>query len=281
MGIVKFLTVFDDETNVMLNNENMSRFKIAYLPTFYRYNNESFIDSLNATSYCFSQIDNSKISSFGISSKVFQYAYELISKRAYKLLIVVCPHGKFSPFCKEALIASKRFLRNAVNNNETDMMPVYVVDSKGFGIAPVLMAIKISDMYSTFAMNEELLKGFMTRFAKSSVTYLLTADKNSLGSSENLRAYRITSNRIFPLNLCETTDEKNIDLFIGILTKAIKKSNIKFAASYGAKCSFSTQILATLKHKYNYVPVIEAQYSIPSTIMVGINSLCIHFGDYI
>ena len=281
MGMLKFLTVFDDERNVVLDSGLMSLYKIAYLPAFYRYNNESFLDSLNASSFCFFELDDNEISSYGISSKVFQYVYELVSDRGYKMLIVVCPHGKLSPFYNEANVASKRFLRNAVNNNITDQMPVHVVDSKAFGIAPTLMAMKIADMYATSAMNEGLLKAFIKDFTKSSVTYLLTADKHSVGNSEELRAYRITSNRIFPLNLNGGAESENIDLFVKIITKAIKKSKNRFAASYGACCTFSTNVLTILNKKYNCFPVTEAQFSIPSTKMIGINSLCIHLGDYI
>lgn len=281
MGMVKFLTVFDDEKCMVLNNINMSRYRIAYLPAFYRYNNESFIDSLNATSFSFSKTDKAQISSFGISSGVFQYVYNLASEKGYKMMIVICPHGKQSPYYKEALIASKRHLRNAVNNNETDMMPVYVFDSRAFGIAPTLMAVKIADMYATSAMPVELLKAYIKRFADSSVTYLLTADKNAVGQCEVLRAYRITSNRIFSLNLNELSDEQKMERFIQLISKAIKSSKGNFAASFGACCTFSTHILTTLAHKHNYVPTAEVQYSIPSVRMLGMNSLCIHFGEYI
>lgn len=279
MSNVKFLTVYDDEQEIILNGKHMYGYKLAYLPTFYKYKNKSFMDGINAHSSDFEK-HKSEITEFGISSNVFQYVYELVSKRGYKTLCVICPHGKVLPYYRAAATAEKRYMRNSANRTETDAMPVYIFDSKAFGIAPILMADKLAEMYSYSAMPTELLIAYAKRFAASSVTYLLTADKNIYNDCFEMRAYRITSSRVFLLDLKSDNEKLKTQHYLQLVKKAIKKRNGKFAVSYGASCSFADSILTQLKFEYAYEPIVEAQYSIPSTKILGFNSMCIHLGDY-
>ncbi|MBQ8209677.1 MAG: DegV family protein [Clostridia bacterium] len=258
-------------------------YKLAYLPVFYKVDDVSYLDGINATGRDFINIikNNDDISSYGISSGVFQFVCEKLSERGYRSLFVVCPHGKWSDFYRSSKSATKKFYRNAINNNETDIMPVYVYDSRAFGIGPVLMANRLSRMYAEGAMRLELLCSYAERFANSSATYILTADNNVFGCSNELRAYRVSSTRVFPLDISQMGTDVKIDNFVHLLSKAIKMRYGRFAVSYGPDCDFVSDVAAQLETKYSCFPVVEAQYSIPTIKMLGSRTLCVHLGDYI
>ncbi len=280
MSDIKFLTVFDDEKGSILNGPHMYGYKLAYLPVFYKHNDEAFIDGINSTARQFFDVQ-SDVESFGIDSGVFQHVYELTAKRGYKMMIVICPSGKYSPYYKEAIKAKKRYLRNCAAQNNTDIMDVCVFDSHSFGIAPIQIANKLADMYSISAMPEDLLLAYTERFISSAVTYVLTACENSLDAYCNIRAYRVTSKRIFELNLHSVAPEIKINNFLNLVSKAVNKNNGKFVVSSGDGCVFTDIILNKLKSEYGLETNMNTQYSIPTTKMLGLNTICIHIGEYI
>lgn len=280
MSDIKFLTVYDDENNLILNNTSFYWYKIAYLPVFYKYNNESYIDSVNTSSDEFINVQ-SHITTFGIDAGVFQHVYELTAEKGYKTLIVICPCRKFADYYKEALKAKKRYLRNCVINNESDCMNIHVFDSRTFGIAPIFIANTLARMYSASAMPEDLLLAYARRFITSSVSYVLTKGENLLGGGCDLRAYRITSQRIYPLDISDGNNEIKIDNFVRLVSKSISKAGGQFVASWGAECTFANNVIDKLTNESGLSANLTAQYSVPTANILGINSICIHFGDYL
>lgn len=282
MGNIKYLTVFDDEYNVILNRTRMSKRKLAYLPAYYRIGEHSHLDGISATGRDFINFlkSDSVIEDFGISSSVFQYVYEQISLRGYKSLFIVLPHTKWYDYSKSAILARKNMYRNAVNNNEKDLMSVYVFNSKGLGIAPILLADKLATMYAECAMPLDLLNLYAEKYAESSSTYILTRGINVFNNTEDLKAFRITSTRVFPVEL-HGDDDTKIESFAKRVSAEIKKREGRFAVSYGPDCNFAGDVTGKLHYCHSLHPVVDAQYAAPSLKILGSKSLCIHLGDYI
>ncbi len=283
MGLVRFLTVYDDEHEEILQRKHMRMLDIASLSSFYQCNGLSYLDNMNTCSRDFIRMKNdfTQCTSADIPPGVFQHIFEKTAQHGYRRLLVICPNGKWTPYYKNAVHAANNFRRNELRNNADDFFDVQVVNSRGVGIAPVIMTNTLAKMYARAAVSPKMFEDYANNFAKSSVTYLLTDGCNEFSDFSDLRAFRITSTRVFSLDISESIEEVRIDKFTKYAGNAIKRSGGRYAVSYGYGCKFIGNVLGRLERDYNFKPLITAQYSIASAQLLGSNAFCVHLGDYI
>ena len=115
MGLVRFMTIFDDEFGGVLTPKHCKLFDISAPYTFFKSEGYSYLDNFNISSREYYKMvsNNTTVTEPNIPSQVFQYSYEKLRDWGYLAAFTVCPHGKWLPYYKEAVAASKRIQRTA------------------------------------------------------------------------------------------------------------------------------------------------------------------------
>lgn len=282
MGLVRFMTVFDDEDEIVLNANHRSMLEIVSPAAFFKSQNYSYLDKFNVSTRKFDGMRKAgyQISTPNIPSNVFQYSLEKSRDAGYLAAFIVCPHGKWSPYYKEALHAAKNIQRTA-KRHEDDFFKVNVINSKAFGLGTILFANTIALDFYHYRNCTSVIKDFSKRYADSSTTYILTKDNTVFGNSNDYKAYRVTDSRVFELNIGNSVDEVKFDYFADIIVKAVHRASGRYVASFGYSCDFIGNILGRVERDSKHLPIVATQYGVASAALFGTDTLCIHFGEYI
>lgn len=122
MGLVRFMTVYDDEEERVLNLNQRMMFDISSPATFYRSEGKSYLDNFNANSRKFINMRKSgaELTVPTIPSAVFQYSLEKLRDTGYLAVFVVCPHGK------GCLITKKPFMRLKTSTEQQNAIQMFL-----------------------------------------------------------------------------------------------------------------------------------------------------------
>lgn len=282
MGLVRFMTVYDDDMEEVLSLNNCRSLDISAQSVFYKSGKYSFLENLNTDASNFMSLKNSGIEYTlpTVPASVFHYSLEKLRDMGYLAAFIVCPHAKWLPYYKEAVHAAKNINRTAKRQND-QYFNVHVVNSKAFGIGSVLFANTLALDFYHNRNSTKIIADYSTRYANSSTTYVLTENDTVFGNARELTAYRITNTRVFSVDISKSVDAVKYDRFAKTVAMAIKRAGGRYAVSYGFNCSFHGNIIGRLIRDYNHYPLVKSQYGIATTQILGSKTLCIHLGEYI
>lgn len=282
MGLVRFMTVYDDEENCVLSLKRCNKFDISATSSFFRSDGNSYLDNFNVNSRDFYKMKDAgaDISVPTIPHAVFQYSLERLRDWGYLASFVVCPHGKWLPYYKEAVHAVANINRTAKRNND-EYFHSYVINSKAFGIGSVLLANTLAVDFYHNRNSTTILKDYSARYASSSTTYILTKNDTIFGSANDYKAYRISDTRVFPVDIGNSVEAVRFDRFTEIVGKAIMRHNGRYAVSFGCRCDFAGNVIGRIIQRYKHDSLVSAQYGIVTAQLFGTRTLCIHLGEYI
>lgn len=276
------MTVFDDEYRMVLNYLHCKNFDISSVGTFFTSDGYSYLDNYNVSARDFIEMrrNGECLSVPRIPAKVFQYRFEKLQNFGYLHAFVVCPHAKWTPYYKDALSAAKNVLRNA-RRIDDEFFHVSVVNSKAFGIGSVLFANTLAKDFYHNRNSTSILADYSKRYAKSSLTVILTKDDTVFGKSNGYSAYKIRDTRLSTVELGDSVDTVKLDVFSDYIAGIIKRHDGRYAISFGYNCDFGGNIIGRIERLTKHAPLVSAQYGIATAELFGTNTICFHFGEYI
>ena len=276
MGLVKFVTFFDDANCTVLKPELLARYDIIACPVSYKYGGKPYFDGINTNSEHFTELSVNHPADISRQtfSPLLQILYSKLSKQGYQTVFVICPHSKFSDCYHEAVLAANRFYRNS--SEADDELIIRVIDSKTVGIGTMLHTLKAARSYHNYIYPASILERNVKADARAGKTYIIAENSSSFSREKSLQAFMIQENRILPLDISESTDEVRYDHFADIVCRAIANGGGKYAVSFGCRCSFSANILGRIKIKTKLTPTAVASYGILTTSALGASAFCIH-----
>ena len=282
MGLVRFMTIFDDEFGGVLTPKHCKLFDISAPYTFFKSEGYSYLDNFNISSREYYKMvsNNTTVTEPNIPSQVFQYSYEKLRDWGYLAAFTVCPHGKWLPYYKEAVAASKRIQRTAIRHDD-EFFHAHVINSKAFGIGAVLLANTLSRDFYHNRNSTRILLDYSGRYANSSVTLILTRDNTIFGNGNDLRAYKVRNTRVNEIDISKSIDSVRLDRFAEYVTKSIKKFDGRYAVSFGCNCDFAGNTIGRIEKMSKHIGLVCTQYGITTAHALGTNTLCIHLGEYV
>lgn len=282
MGLVRFMTVYDDELGGVLIPEHCKLFDISSPLTFFTADNLSYLDNFNVSSREFDSMKKeiADISVPNIPSRVFQYCFSRLRDCGYLASFTVCPHAKWLPYYTEALLASQRIQRTAVRNDD-EFFHAHVINSKAFGIGSVLLANTLARDFYHNRNSTPVLIDYARRYASSSVTLILTKNDTIFGHASEYKAYRVKDTRVFPIDIGKSIDTVRFNNFAEYVCKSINKQDGRYAVSFGCNCDFAGNIIGRIEKISKHMPLVCTQYGIATAQVFGTETICIHFGEYI
>lgn len=282
MGLVRFMTVYDDELGGVLVPDHCKLFDISSPYTFYTADGFSYLDNFNISSRNFASMkkDGIELSTPTIPSQVFQYCFSKLRDWGYLASFTVCPHAKWLPYHKEALLASQRIQRTALRHDD-EFFHAYIINSKAFGIGSVLLANTLARDFYHNRNSTPVLLDYSKRYADSSITLILTKNDTVFGCTSEYKAYKVKDTRVFSIDIGESVDSVRFDRFAEYVCKAIKKRDGCYAVSFGCDCGFAGNVIGRIEKLSNHIPLVCTQYGIVTAQVFGTQSLCIHLGEYI
>lgn len=276
------MAVYDDEFGGVLSPDHCRLFDISAPYTFLKSEGYSYLDNFNISSRDFDKMikSNNIITEPVVPSQVFQYSYEKIRDWGYLCSFTVCPHGKFLPYYKEAVAASKRIQRTAIRHDD-EFFHAHVVNSKAFGVGSLLLANTLARDFYHHRNSTPILLDYSKRYANSSVTLILTKDNTIFGNGDDLRAYKVRNTRFYEIDISKSVESVRLDRFAEYVEKSIKKYDGRYAVSFGCNCDFAGNILGRIEKRTRHIGLVCTQYGIVTARALGTNTLCIHIGEYI
>lgn len=276
MGLIKFITVFDDEKQMVFSESILKRYNISAYPSVFFCDNKAYYDGLNTDSSAFSDMIN-KYTVIGpnIPAKVFQQSYIQAYDEGYFAVVVVCPHSKWFPYYDEAVFAANKLKRSKKYDFST--FKICVIDSKSFAAGVMLHALSMSSEHANNHCASSLVMDYGRKKAEKNDTYILSkAPIAFCDSSDELVAYRSFGYKFTKLDISQSHDFIKFDSFSDIICKQIKKNNFRYAVSIGSNCKFAGNIIGRIKRKSGVKPICVIQYAVPSTKVFGDSSICIN-----
>lgn len=276
MGLIKFITVYDDEKSMVMFETVLKRYNISAYPPMFLHNKSPYFDGINSNSVNFIKIkENNFIDSAAIPISVFKEAYRRAYDQGYLAVIVVCPHSKWYPYYKDAVKASNNFKRSKIRNY--DYFRIDVIDSKSFASGVMFHALSMSRQYVINHCPSQLVSAYGRKNAVNNQTFILSDCKNAFGNIDgNLTAYRSYGYKFDEISVTNYQDSVKYDVFAQFVSKKIRKSNGRYAVSFGADCYFVGNIIGRVESITGIHPVCSMQYGIASTSVLGNRTICFH-----
>ncbi len=277
MGLIKFITVFDDEKQTLLYEDIMRLYNISSWPSAYYFDNKTMIDGINTDSvtYCRHKNEIDSISGPNIPSKVFQEAINIAYQDGFTLALIICPNKKWYPYYYDAVKAVNRVKRSTKMDFTTFNMRV--VDTKNFAAGSLYYALQLARLHE----NHHCPTGIILEDAKgfASRTIVLTTSGECFGfRNGELAAFRVFGKRFYTdINLTQSSDYVKFNKFSECCAKYIRCANAKYIVSVGAECDFAGNIIGRIEKILGYPPSTVVQYGIASADIFGLKSVCIHF----
>ncbi|MCD7775195.1 MAG: hypothetical protein LUH40_06425 [Clostridiales bacterium] len=272
----KFITVFDDTTNEIFDAEQCRKLGITKLNSCYQFENLWYYDAFNTDSTQFSaacrQSDTPIVPTLPCS--LFRFAYSLICENGVFSAFILCPHGKFTPYYKNAKKAVDMFMRR--KGMRKSGFNLYVINTKSFSLGVEYAFLNIiSDIYTFHFTAKETAERAKKRHSKA-LTYILSMDDFGM-----FHGKKILGTRVIELDITQSVEAVQLEKFaeivsVGIIRCGLRENKCDFALSYGAECDFHKRILGRIKKNLMCDPYAVTQYSIPTASVFGNNAVCIH-----
>lgn len=276
MGLIKFITIFDDEKQMVFSETILKRYVISAYPAVFFCENKPYYDGLNADSAMFADMKK-RYSVIGpdIPSEIFQREYIKSYNEGYFAVVVVCPHSKWFPYYEKALTAANRLKRSKKYDFST--FRISVIDSKSFAAGVMLHTLSMTHDYEINHLPSGLVVDFGRKNAIKNDTYILSQSPNTFCDlSEGLTAFRSYGYQFKKIDMNSMPDSVKFDLFTDMICRQLKKLNGKYAVSVGINCEFGGNIIGRIIKKSGVKPICVMQYSIPSTNVLGDSSICVN-----
>ncbi len=278
MSLIKFITVYDDEKQMVFSETILKRYNISAYPSVCFFENKHYYDGLNIDSSMFSDMKKlNVVVGPGIPSKIFQREYIKSYNEGYFAVVVVCPHSKWFPYYNNAVTAAKRLKRSKKYDFST--FRISVIDSKSFGAGVMIHTLLMAQDH----VINHLPSGFVVEFGKKNATkndtYIFSQTQTTndfCGLSGDLTAFRVYGRQFKKIDLNSMHDNVKFDFFSDMICRQLKKVNGNYAVSIGANCEFAGNIIGRIIKNSGVKPICVMQYAIPSTDVLGDSSLCIN-----
>ncbi|MBR3867875.1 MAG: DegV family protein [Clostridia bacterium] len=277
MGLIKFITVFDDEKQMVFSETILKRYNISAYPSVFFSDNKPYYDGLNADSSVFSDMKkHHTVVGPDIPSEIFQREYVKSYNEGYFAVVVICPHSKWFPYYDAAVTAANRLRRSVKYDFST--FRISVIDSKSFAAGVMLHALSMAHDHEVNHFSSELVVEFGRKNAIKNDTYILTQTPNAFCDSVGkLIAFRSFGCQFKKFDMISTLDSVKFDLFADTVCRQLKKTNSNYAVSIGINCEFAGNVIGRIIKRSGVNPICVMQYGIPSTNVLGDSSICVNF----
>ena len=275
MGLIKFITVFDDEKQMLLSETVLKKYNISAYPVIYFSDGKAYYDGLNSDSDAFLRLKKSKgVTPPRIPAKVFQSAFLNAYNNGYFRVIVVCPHSKYFPYYKDAVTAANKFRHR--KNIDFTSFDISVIDSKTFASGVNLFTLEIARQYELYHMHSDSLVDYCKNKAIKNKSMLLLRDGYIAGCSNNeLTAIKSFGYKFEKFNLSASHDNVRLDNFADLVCSEINKGGGRYTVSVGSDCDFAGYVLGLIEKNTGIMPVCVMKYGIVSADVLGNSAFCV------
>ena len=275
MGLIKFITVFDDENQLVLSETVLKRYNISAYPVVYFSDGKAYYDGLNSDSETFFRLKKIKgVTCPRIPAKVFQSAFLNAYNDGYFKVIVVCPHSKYFPYYKDAVAAATKFRHRKTLDFTT--FDISVIDSKTFAAGVHLFTLEIARQYEIYHMHSDALVDYCRSNAIRNKSIILLRGGNIINCRNNeLTAFKSFGYKFEELNLSDSHDNVRLDIFADLVCSEIKKGSGRYSVAVGSDCDFAGYVLGQIEKNSGIVPVCVMKYGIVSTDVLGNSAFCV------
>lgn len=276
MSLIKFITVYDDEKQMLFSDHILERYNISAYPAIYKFENRPYFDGINTDSEIYLNMRNKgNIVGPNVPAAIFQEAYKNAYDCGYFAVVVVCPHGKWFPYYKEAVLAANRFKRR--KKIDLDTFRISVIDSKSFAAGVMIHAISISYQHTVNHCPTGITIDYGRKNVLKNKTYILSKSANLLDSCDDkLNAYKSFGYKFEKIDISQSHDFIKYDMFAKAVAKELRKKNCKYVISVGADCDFSGNIIGRIEELSKISPICCMQYGIPTAAVLGNGAICIN-----
>lgn len=279
MGLIKFITVFDDDNQMILSESVLKRYNISAYPPVYFYNNKPYYDGLNTNSVEFIDLKKTKnVVGPQIPDKVFQTAFLQAYNDGYFAVVVVCPHSKWFPYYKQATSAANKLKRSRMLDFST--FRVCVIDSKSFAAGVLLHTLSMAQQYEVNHSPSDVVVDYGRKQAIKNKSFILLKSAYAFGEDCNeVSAFRSFGYKFEKIPISDSHDFVKFDLFSDIVCNQLKKGKGRYAVSLGADCDFAGSIIGRIEKKTGIMPICVIRYGVASSDIFGNSAICINILD--
>ena len=277
MGLIKFITVFDDEKQMILPEKILKRYNISAYPSVFFCHNKPYFDGLNADSVLYSELKRqSDVTRPRIPSKIFQREFIKSYHEGYFAVVVVCPHRKWFPYYDEAVAAVNRIKRS--KKYDFRMFRMCVIDSRSFGAGVMMHTLQMAHDYEVDHNPSGLVIEYGLRNAKKNKSYVFSRTPNAFCEKPGCTsAFEISAYNVKPIDVDAVFESIRYDLFADKICKLLKKSNGNYVVSVGSKCDFAGNIIGRIIKKSGIKPTCVMQYAVATSAVLGNEAVCVNF----
>lgn len=276
MGLIKFITVFDDEKQMILSEKILKRYNISAYPSVFFCDNKPYFDGLNADSKLYSELKClSDVTGPYIPSEIFQREFIKSYHEGYFAVVVVCPHRKWFPYYDEAVAAANRIKRS--KKYDFRMFRMSVIDSKSFGAGVMMHTLQMAHDYEVDHNPSGLVIEYGLRNAKKNKSYIFSQTQNTFCEKSGCAsAFEVSAYHAKPIDIDAVSESLQYDLFSEKMCQLLKKSKGNYVVSVGYNCDFAGNIIGRIIKKSGIKPVSIMQYSVPTTAVLGSEAICVN-----
>ena len=276
MGLIKFITVFDDEKQMILSEKILKRYNISAYPSVFFCDNKPYFDGLNADSKLYSELKcQSDVTGPYIPSEIFQREFIKSYHEGYFAVVVVCPHRKWLPYYDEAVTAANRIKRS--KKYDFRMFRMSVIDSKSFGAGVMMHTLQMAHDYEVDHNPSGLVIEYGLRNAKKNKSYVFSQTQNTFCEKSGCAsAFEVSAYHAKPIDIDTVPESLQYDLFADKICKILKKSKGNYVVSVGYHCDFAGNIIGRIIKNSGIKPVSIMQYSVPTAAVLGSEAICVN-----
>ena len=275
MALVKFITIYDDESHTLFSEVTTARYNMSVWPPAYDDNLRTYIDLIHTDSvkYFRHKTSDLSVTEPDIPHRVFQLAIQKAYDEGYALAMIVCPNRKWYPYYYSAVRAADNFRRSLKKDFTT--FRISVIDTQAFAAGSLYHALRLARMH----YNDHCPTGIIEEDAKcfKSKMFCLTESGEKFGyRNGKLSAFRVFGKRFYNIDVSESVDFVVFENFAKAVAKFIRLSGKKYIVSVGACCTFAANVLGRIETIVGSAPIATVQYGVASAAVFGLNSICIH-----
>lgn len=276
MGLIKFITVFDDEKQMILSEKILKRYNISAYPSVFFCDNKPYFDGLNADSDLYSELRrHHDVTKPVIPLKIFQREFIKSYHEGYFAVVVVCPHRKWFPYYDEAVAAVNRIKRSS--KYDFRMFRMSVIDSKSFGAGVMMHTLQMAHDYEVDHNPSGLVIEYGQLNARKNKSYIFSQAPNAFCEKSGcISAFEVSAYHVKPIEVEAVFESISYDLFADKICQLLKKSKGNYVVSVGNKCDFAGNIIGRIIKKSGIKPIGVMQYSITTTSVLGNESVCVN-----
>lgn len=276
MGLIKFITVFDDEKQMIFSETVLKRYNISAYPPVFFSEGKAYYDGLNSNADDFLCLKKTKgVTPPQIPSKVFQSAFLQAYIEGYFKVVVICPHNKWFPYYKDAIIALNRLKHRKTIDFST--FSISVIDSKTFSAGVLLYTLSIARQYEIYHLPSDMVVDYCkTNATRNKAAVLLKGDNAFCESYNDFSAFRSFGYKFEKIYLSASHDNIKFEMFADVVCADIKKGSGRYAVSVGADCDFAGYVLGRIEKQSGIMPVCVMQYGVASADILGNSAICVN-----